>query len=69
MVEEYMFNDEGHIGTFGHVSAYFGTFGHVWARFGTFGNIWACLGTFGYGLGNYLRRGYGGTMRGLGVIP
>ena len=43
-----MFNYEGHIGTFGHVSAYFGTFGHVWVWFGQ-------LSTEG------LRRDYEGT--------
>ncbi len=48
MVEEYMFNDEGHIGTFGHVSAYFGTFWNIWARLGTFWNIWEHLGMFGH---------------------
>ena len=40
MVEEYMFNDEGHIGTFGHVLEHLGTFGHVWARLGM---VWATI--------------------------
>ena len=56
-------------GIFGHERARMGMFWHEWARMGTNGNDRARLGTFGYGLGNYLRRDYGGTMRRLGVIP
>ena len=58
-----------YLGTKGNEWECFGTNGHEWERMGTNGNDRARLGTFGYGLGNYLRRDYGGTMWGLGVIP
>jgi hypothetical protein len=58
MVEEYMFNDEEHLGTFGHVWARLGTFRHIWACLGTFGNIWARLGMVWATI-------YGGATEGL----
>ena len=57
------------LGIFGHEKAGLGTKGNERERKGTNGNIRARMGTNGYGLGNYLRGDYGGTMRGLGVIP
>ena len=40
MVEEYMFNDEEHLGTFGNIWARLGTFRHIWARLGM---VWATI--------------------------